>query len=231
MRLVIGIALVLAGLAMPATAQYRHMNWNDYPGDHDISLPCAQLPDTSSLVIAFSVRDTMTVQRIEAALDFCTLPVPLPEWWRFDLDFGCRDSAMTVSTDFAPDLLAQQDPWAGTSGVSASLEFIPGWNNNEGLARVNILLVPDEPVVAQGGVLYYACRIQFTNTGDGTDCAGCDLPACFVLNSLTVFESENSPGLWTVGGSTYATWHEAPLCPFIVPVEATTWGAVKSQYR
>ncbi len=226
------LLLLSLTVASPAAGQYRFMGWNDsHPGDRDMSPDCAQLPDQSTLVISFQVPEGCTsAERIEAALDFCTLPEPLPEWWRFDVTTGCRYQRMSVSANFSSGPATHLNPW-DPQHVQISAEYFPEWQGNPVLAHVEITVTPDSTVTLLAGEEYYAFKVHFDNSGG--PCSGCDMPTCFVLNSLAVFSSTEDPGCWTSmdGYGTYSTWQIGhPSCPFIVPVRKSTWGSIKAQY-
>jgi hypothetical protein len=75
-----------------------------------------------------------------------------------------------------------------------------------------------------------------SSTVDPGACAGCTVPVCIVLNSITLrnlsFQELASLSAPVTPGSNFATWQggTGANCS-AVPAKKTTWGAVKSLYR
>ncbi|MBZ0266544.1 hypothetical protein K8I85_00175, partial [bacterium] len=98
-------ALAVALSASPAAATLvgvRSIGWGDpYPvGQMDIYPDC-QNPEMYSMVASFRVPALPGgAYGVEVAIDFCTMPVALPEWWQFTEPGGCREGGMTASADF-----------------------------------------------------------------------------------------------------------------------------------
>jgi hypothetical protein len=110
---------------------------------------------------------------------------------------------------------------------------IPGyaWSASMNRFIVTVATANGQPFAIQPDRQYYAFRLRFL-TPSGP-CAGCDLPACFMLNGLTI-ETTAGP-IEAVGNydGMYGRWkHEvAGGCPFVVPAAPSTWGRLKASYR
>ena len=220
-----------AGSAGPAEAQFRSMGWGDStPGHQDANFDCANPPPEATLVVSFSVPAS-EILGITAKIDMCTLPRDLPEWWRFDVPGGCREGVLEVSTDFSSG--PNSYPVAWTRSVSTSLEVLPGyaWSASMNRFIVSVSTANGQPFSLQPGQEYYAFRLRFLTPAGS--CPGCELPACFMLNGLTV---ETTSGPIEAGGNFYEMYGRWKYevsggCPFVVPAAYSSWGQVKASYR
>ena len=106
-----------------------------------------------------------------------------------------------------------------------------------GMPRRAAAAVPGTLVVLDPDVPYTACRVVLRTINTPT-CAGCEIPACLVFNSLLIRRAPGSsveeiplfapesPGL------TFVHWQDGPGADCqSVPVRRSTWGAVKALYR
>ena len=128
MRLTIcGSLLFSFWFAPDVSGQLRFMGWDDAdPGASDLSPDYEHLPGRSTLVVSFQApAGCETVQRIEAEMDFCTLPFSLTEWWRFDQADGCRYQALQVSADFSSGPTTHINPWGDPQVWKRRSSFFP----------------------------------------------------------------------------------------------------------
>jgi len=225
------MSCALLVLVAAAGAEPRFMGWEDTNvTDRDNSPNCEDLPSRSRLVVSFVAPPGIeAVDELNAVIDFCTAPDPLPEWWRFDLGQGCREDSMRVFIDFSNGPFTHPVLWPTDADVVTT--FVPGFEGNPALARIAVTIRPGEISTGplEAGTEYYAFGVEFGNPTTG--CNGCDHAACFIVNSLTL---THSGGIYAsdMDYRNYATWQGGPgNCPFIVPIRQTTWGQIKAVFR
>ncbi len=211
----------------PVAAQARSMGWGDStPGHSEIAFDCANPPAEATLVVSF-VSPVSDVIGIEAKIDMCTIPHDLPDWWRFDLPGSCREGQIELSTDFAAGPSSHALAWS--TPTSESVQVIYGYTWSTAMNRFSIVVangnLQSTPLAI--GKEYYAFKLRFP-TPAGT-CAGCSVPACFVINSLVITHSGGKTETALYGG--WAMWQGNNNCPFVVGAAGTTWGRVKASYR
>lgn len=214
-------------LASPASAQFRNMGWGDStPGHADLSFDCGDPPAEATLVVSF-VSPVSDVIAIEAKLDMCTLPSDLPDWWRFDVPGSCREGLIELSTDFTAGPSSHAVAW--TVPTSNLLEVIPGYGWSAAMNRFSIRMYNTDlrPTPLELGKEYYAFKLRFPTPAGG--CAGCSVPACFVINGLVLVHSGGKTETTLANG--WAMWQGHNRCPFVVDAAGTTWGRVKAGYR
>lgn len=88
------------------------------------------------------------------------------------------------------------------------------------------------------GLLYPAFKMQFDpDNGVNVGCAGCDVPACLVLNQVEVFGFATGEDyvITTQDVKQFITWQGGAVggqgCPAETPAQNKTWGSVKALYR
>ena len=81
------------------------------------------------------------------------------------------------------------------------------------------------------GAEIYAFKVRFLPPD--TSCFGCPMGTCFMLNDqITLYHSLGTTKIWSNNYESYARWQsDSGSCPFIVSVDPTSWGSVKSKYR
>jgi hypothetical protein len=225
--------LLLMVLAAPAAAQTRALAWLEGNSMRsDASPECSALPDSQVLVVTFQVDAALgPVEQVDAMVDYCTEPHELLDWWRFDTAGQCRPTGLSVSADLTGAPSGHRDIWNGTA--TASAVYAPFHDGGLTHARIHVTVTPhpDSTVVLATGHSYYACRIVFRNPDVG--CTGCSMPACFIVNEVSVVHAGGTYYTSYPGDlSNYVTWQGGQgNCPFIVPVEPTTWSAIKARVR
>ena len=86
------------------------------------------------------------------------------------------------------------------------------------------------PPTSVGG--YIANNVLLAMTGNDGACAGCDQPACLVLNEVQYFSTQEVRYVTTPDLRNWITFQGgAPNCPGATPTNNTTWGKVKALYR
>ena len=160
----------------------------------------------------------------------------LPAWWKHGASMCRGTDQIAVSADFRA-LSNCADPFNGQP-AGGGYNFTVAAGGNPSRARIMVehaLAIEDRGPVATG-TEYYAFQIRIMRektTGPGA-CDGCLEPACIVLNSIDLFQS-NGPtiSLFQQLDRNWITW-QAPTvtdCPQNTPVRSSTWGRVKSLYR
>src|SRR5262249_4009510 len=131
------------------------------------------------------------------------------------------------------------DAW-NTLGVASFQGWIagtPGSSKRHGRLLVAAAAVPGKLATLDAGTPYTACRVVL-RTINTAACAGCDIPACLVFNSLLIRRAPGSSVEEILldtpesSGLTFVHWQAGagPDCQS-VPVRRATWGAVKALYR
>lgn len=242
------IALVLAPAPIGA-AEGIFMTWSDcYLGPLaalNRNFDCLSNGGQSELYCAFSMPQSADkVVAVEIVVDIQHSAALLPDWWRFDSG-GCREGTNLVAAADFPGRTACLDMWQGA--VTPAIAMVQGYIPTEprgaaSTARIKVAasVLPADAVTVDGTNSYYAARIIITHaksTGNPT-CAGCDEPACLVLNSILVGRLPGSPGgdyfLQTPGpgDGNWARWQGGggANCA-AVPIRNRAWGQLKGLYR
>jgi hypothetical protein len=227
------LAAIVTVAAGPGTAAaqsaIRNMGWGDStPGHMLLTFDCQDPPDDATLVVSFKAP-VSDVVGIFAKVDMCTEPNDLPEWWRFDVGGGCREGLYEVSTNFGAGPGSHPVAWSGA--VTTSVNLVPGYLWSEAMNRflVTVVSTNGQPMALVPDTEYYAFKLRF-RTPKGT-CAGCEMPACFVLNELLITTSTGKVETMLFDG--WARWQgdTSPGCPFVVPALQGSWGRLKAAYR
>jgi hypothetical protein len=236
MRVVSAVVAMLVLAASPARAGVN-LFWENCGSEGGIVLEtfaCDINTGAHTLVASFvSEADFPQLVGFEAVVDLCSMGNPFPDWWQFQADGSCRQSALTASADFSnsPGLNCH-DLWGGGGGPTLlSYVVSPGsWNK----ARAVVTYFPLQLSDIMAGTEYYGFKLRVANTNTiGTDaCTGCTIPICFVLNQIRLISSNSTTDLTSPDMNYAAHWQQTvPGCPFIVPAANRTWGQVKSLYR
>ena len=236
------LAMLAAAWAPPAAraAAGLSLGWGDCraggSGTDIQRFGCAssfvELPLFPAFVLAATVDSVISM---ELVIDVDVAADSLPAWWRTDQG-QCREGGWSADTE-APSTCV--DAW-NTFGVASFQGWIagtPGSSIRHGRLLVAAAAVPGTLVKLDADVLYTACRVVLRTINTPT-CAGCEIPACLVFNSLLIRRAPGSsveeiplfapesPGL------TFVHWQDGPGADCqSVPVRRSTWGAVKALYR
>ena len=239
---------MMAGIlaARPAAAaDALHLTWDDCEpgGTHDQAFDCGANNVTLGLYLAFSsaVATGADVVALEAVVDVQHSLATLPDWWRMSASGECRSGQLLASVDFSAANVCV-DPWAGAGSAE-----VQGYSYGEphpvpNQVRIKVVAgVPSSQAwTLAANQLYYGMKVLIsTDHSTGSlACAGCQAPACLVLNSILVRRLPGAPGgdLTIVtpgaGNANRATWRGgAGADCAAVPARRTTWGTIKSLYR
>jgi hypothetical protein len=238
------VALAAVGLAVsPAlAADALFLTWNDcYLGataaaNRDFA--CDTNVGEEDLYCAFTIAQAVNdVIGVEIVVDLQHSAPSLPDWWQFDT--GCHQGSLAAAATF-PSHTACLDMWAGAASAFAGIQgYIAGEpRGGSGQARIKVVggVLPQEAVALDATDSYYAARIilRHDKSTGSSSCAGCDQPACLVLNSILV-RTLGTDYLIQTGGAGAANWARwqggAGADCAAVPVRNRAWGQVKSLYR
>jgi len=226
-------ALLLLAFAAPGWAGGINATWTDCStGPMTRTFACNSNVGTNDIVASFEPpRNIPDVIGAIGVIDLCLGGVNLAPWWQLGSG-GCRVGALSAS---AIDLSGQPtcaDVWQGQAG--ASTDYIvgySGWDSARILVFVNMSAQVAQPVAS--GTEYHAFTVRIRNDNTVGGCAGCNYPACIVLNEIRLITVNSGDVVITNPlMSNYLQWQaDVPNCPFIVPVQNRTWGQVKTMYR
>lgn len=175
-------------------------------------------------------------------LDIQVAGSTLPDFWVFDVGVSaCHEAGLSGSGQIATTPGGNcQSPYAATATQTNGFgEFLAGTNHihwecdhsrGSGIASLPL-------PAATGGYVAQIVQLAWDDAVfDGNTCAGCDVPACILLQDV---KCANTSGVLiadmsqVVGGvQNFVTFYGgAPNCPGAVPTKNSTWGQVKALYR
>jgi hypothetical protein len=229
-----------------AAAEGLYLNWNDCAqgatATSNRDFACDVSTGQSELYVAFTMPQAAdNVVAVEIVVDIQHANTTLADWWRLD-EAGCRQGSLGADVDFTGKT-ACANMWPGspmTVGVQGYVPTEPRGAPSQARIKVAASVLPQDAFALDGTSMYYAARIIINNartTGTPT-CAGCDQPACLVLNSILIGRLPGSTGgnyfLQTPGpaDANWARWQGGvgANCA-AVPVRNRAWGQIKSLYR
>jgi len=162
---------------------------------------------------------------------------PIPDYWNVSAA-GCRAGSLTAPSTLVgaasctnPYTIAPVDPQGQTNQESVAVDAANGRIRYEADHFRNTTQVDIPPPVSAGG--YIANNIGFTVDAVGPDlnsCAGCDVPACIILDQVDYFSLTEKRSITTPELRGFITWVD-PYCRIPDPTRGATWGAVKALYR
>jgi hypothetical protein len=162
---------------------------------------------------------------LSAQIDITTTTSTLPDWWGHGAAYCRGTTGLAVSFDFTTGPFACADFFTGQAagGFAYDVGFA-----SPGRARLRIqAAVPfDQRGPVDPPIEYYAFKVNLLRSrsaGTGS-CAGCDLPACIVLNEIQLFQPPQrnfDPVLNNPASRSLVHWQApVPGCPGLVPVLA-----------
>jgi len=253
--LVAAMVLVLLGAGPAAQRAWAgeglFLTWNDcYQGGgvSNLTFACDTDNGENDLYVAFTMPQAANnVIAVEIVIDLQQSAMSLPDWWRLDPS-GCRWDMNNTTLDAAanfPGKSACANMWQGatTPAIAQVAEYLPGQPggaSNQARIKVTASVLPSEARSLDATSMYYAARVMIKNnkTVEPTGCAGCDQPACLVLNSILIGRLAGSAGgdyfLQTagVGQANWARWQGGGGADCqSVPVRSRAWGQLKGLYR
>ena len=193
-------------------------------------------PATASFVVS---ANQPSFVGIEAVVDIQAASAGLPDWWQFFNPGSCRQTSLTVSSDFTgitPVICV--DPWLGfaAGGIAAyqtvtTVPAVPSGLPNS--ARLKLAEALADPSPLATGTEYYGFRMTINNakTVGSPVCAGCEVPVCLALNEIKVAPRfGNAERIAAPIANQLLSWNGASNCG-ATATQNKTWGEVKSLYR
>jgi hypothetical protein len=174
----------------------------------------------------------------EIVMDVQTPGATLTPWWGMRTGSCRASSSLGGNFDFTAGPVTCYDYWQG--GAIGAIQEDPPVGNRVRIKGVFALPAGDARItgIAEGTEVY-SFKANINNaksTGLGA-CAGCQLGACIVLNSIKINQPVSEP----CGGKfvsapavrNFATWQGGigGDCLAATPARNTTWGSVKALYR
>jgi len=189
----------------------------------------------SSFTLVGSFRngaDVADFVAVSAAVDVTTGSPAVPAWFSVGLG-GCREGELSLNN--VGTLTACTNPYTGASQGGG---YVVESGSAPNRFRVRLDWARDVPGPLSGAALNSAFAIGLSSAASFDEgfglCAGCNVPACFVLSALEVFSQAEGRVriIETADVRNFATWQSGTGdCPGATPAKSTTWGAVKAIYR
>lgn len=232
-------ACLLLGASMAsAAAPGTNLSWSSCATTSttaNYSIACDDNTLTRNLVTSFRLLNAIPdFVGVSVAIEYVLGAPSTPPWFDFGSG-GCREGA------FAPisvgTLAGCTNSYAGANQAGGFVTDVLGPNRY----RVRADWARDNAGAMAATTLYSALVMQINTTGSIDEgfgaCAGCEVPACFVLKSVEVY-SQSIPGpaavLSNADVRNWVTFQGGGFgsgCPGETPAKSATWGAVKALYR
>lgn len=202
----------------------------------------------SSAVMVSAWKNAATIANFSLATTILDIQVGagggLSDFWTFDpgtCHEGGLSAAGGIGTGGAALPANCGNPYGAVSGQNNAFGSFSSpalgrihWENDHGKNTPTAALVVP---AATGGYVGNVISLGWDDAAvDGGTCAGCQDPACIVLNGVKVY---NSNGILaadisgvTPGVKNFVTFYGgAGTCPGATPTKSATWGQVKALYR
>ena len=220
----------------PATVVGANLGWGNCGttlATADRAFTCDDNGTSFSLVGSFKNGfDVADFVAISAAVDVSVSSPSIPAWFAFSPG-GCREGELSVNT--VGNVAGCTNPYSGANqGGGYIIESGPTPNR----FRVRLDWARDNPGPLDGSVLNTAFVMGISSANSFDEgfgmCAGCNVPACFVLNAVEVWSltQDRVRIIETPDVRNWATWQGGTGgCPGATPSRKATWGQVKALYR
>ncbi len=230
--------VLLAFSAATAAAAGLNLSWDDclasVSGGLNKTSTCASNFESFKVLQGSFIlpSGSVAVNGNGITLDAQTATDPLPCWWNMTAANPPRAAGFVFA--FNTPTPACADYWGSIPGGptgSGAAEII-GSNRIRFKGVVAIDAFAAQPLPADLEFYSFSFRLQFANT---TTCAGCQTPACFVLQQIDVTQTNAaSISLTAPQNRSHVTWQGGVIpggCPQATPAQSRTWGSVKALYR
>jgi len=248
LALLLALACAVARAQDVSAAEAIYLSWSDCIAPGSAAQPdqlfgCGSNAQTFELLCAFTLpfATGADVIGVEVVVDVQHSEATLPPWWMMAASGQCRSGDLIASVDFS-DNPGCADPWQG-----AAAGEVQGFDIGMPRAlpsQVRIKAVAGVPSPSartlDATTTYNALKLVISSdhSAPPVQCAGCNEPACLVLNSILVRRLSGAPGgdiqlvLPGAGNANRATWQGGVGADCaLVPARRTTWGEIKSLYR
>jgi hypothetical protein len=235
----------VAGADVPPSLALAWDNCRSAGGATDRSFACDSNDGENVLIGSFVAPDSIfLLASVESDIHLISNSPNLPDWWRLRDQTGqlgqCRNGSLITSGDLT-DFSGCADYFQGqAAGGTQSYQVGYAGPNTVSVRQIWAVRSADAgPLTA--GTEYYSFKTIIDNAKTvGVDaCAGCSESVCIVLHEVRLNQIAGTPG-----GSVRivspiqpvlnaVTWNgpASPEMCALVPVRATTWGAIKGLYR
>jgi hypothetical protein len=252
-------SLMLCGLLLALTASMAsaqagvNLRWSNCLGDagtQNKTFVCNSNLGSQSLVGSFVLGADLTqASGIEIVVDVATAGATLPAWWLFKNAGSCRQTSLTMNGIQGAATVCVD--WSGGAAAGGLAAYNIGTGAGANTARMIGGLAIGIPLSdLTAGTEYFGFNAKIDNlktVGTGS-CAGCNIAACIVLNSIKVatppvvgvpsrdvtltgstIGTDSNFALWQGGAG--ITSGRGDGCPAATPTHKTTWQQVKTLYR
>jgi hypothetical protein len=242
-RLILAALLVLLARPVPGAAAPQgtiDLAWNECAVTSATAnrvFACNSDAGLSYLAGMFTLSAPITdFEGAEGILMVTVAGPTLPSWWQFGSG-ACRAGAIQRHNPSqlpgcvkATNPFGSEDGWAlqqaAPNPYQTVLRF--SWGSTD-LASLST-------GVRYAGFVGSISHIYTVGASPSTGgaCAGCSQPACIELTAMTIY-GDGGGQLTQAGARKFVTWQGGAdghgACPGAVPVNAPTWGGIKSLYR
>jgi hypothetical protein len=193
--------------------------------------------DAGADTLSVSFTPTFSLTKVafaEVSMSVCFNQVASLPWWQV-FDAGtCRGGALTMAGpspagacnsiwDPAANLVQHIEPLEG-----GGLTTLSGARFTPMVTLADSALARD--MVAGQEYELFRLVLHHTHTTGSSACAGCQIGARLAADFIWVFTTTGDGQGMSTGSS--ATWQvPTTVCEAVVPVQRSTWGALKSLYR
>jgi hypothetical protein len=239
MKKVLAFAGALMLCAQLASAAGINLSWDDcgLNGQALKTFDCATNSGAPFSMIASFIPPAGVNEflGLSAQVDITTAG-PLPPWWQHG-STSCRSTTgLAVNFDFTSGPFSCVDFYVGSAAGGYAYDVGFG-SPNRARFRVQLAVPFDNRGPVDESSEYYAFKgnvLRAKTTGVGS-CAGCQEPACIVLNEIQLFQppsAANDPVIVNPAERNFVSWQGlVPGCPLSTPTQSKSWGSVKSMYR
>lgn len=231
------VALVFALLlvAGPARATGAAIRWNTCEGPSNRNFACDRSTGSEVLVGSFQSPATIDLGGVEVYLRVTSSEGAVPSWWHMWAAGDCRRNSSSLSVDVSGETECQ-DPWLG----QATGLYAPHSIDSRGLDLRMVIAVPQQAIQTITPEQSYAAfrlTINHARSNGAAACAGCDKPACIVIERMVLAtpqkrDVELTTGISGLGGfGNIATWQGGTSTCGTGAPKTSTWGALKRRYQ
>ena len=176
----------------------------------------------------------------EMVLDLQAAGAVVPPWWAMRPSGTCRSGSLSGSFDFTTADPVCHDYWQGVGVGGQQQEPIVGGQNRTRIKLIAAIAMgsPEITAIPEGLEVYsFKLNIGHAKTTGSLACAGCQVGVCIVLNSIKLYQTQESPGgnkfISAPAMRNFVTWQGGlgVDCLAATPARNTTWGSVKALYR
>ncbi|MCE9628124.1 MAG: hypothetical protein K8R56_09435 [Candidatus Eisenbacteria bacterium] len=217
----VALLLALIGLSHSALAATSapgfNLRWDQCYADGGTwnkNFACDTNAGSDRLVVSFELANTLTqMSGVEISLDIGSSGASLPAWWQFKSTGTCRRTSLIASIDMPAGSVNCVD-WGGGQTAGGIGTYNIGFLGANTARLLVVAAVPQSSLATiVPGQEYFAfgLTIDHAKTVGSGACAGCNVPVCIFVSSMTLTTpvAANDVMLGQGAnflGSSYATW-------------------------